>query len=224
VAALENPDLVQAAFEAKAHLKASELRYAAFEAAVPWRAVREHSAMESLSEVHDRYKVLLDELNVRSQEGGTVVECLERNQLGRFLQRGDAIATIAGDELILRLLLNERQFAAAQVRVGDRIRFRPRSRPTETIEAEVCCVEPAGTRAISTLSSEHVGRDGVQVDAQGNAAQPYFEIQARLRDVDHRMLARGSTGMARFESQTGEPLGLHIYRAITRFVNSLQAG
>ena len=223
IAYLSNTNLDQEAMEAEANLTSSRLRLAAFEAGEPWRAQRERSSIEPLQRAHSRYKALMTSLNVRASVNGTVVESLPKNDIGRFLDRGDPIATIAGGGIILRCLLDEGQFTAAQVRVGDRILFRPRSCPNRTFNAEVYRVEPAGSRHVDDFSSKQLGEHGIVVDKDGQASQPYFLIRARLCDANRRALDRGVTGLVRFESRAREPLGLHLYRSVARFISALKA-
>lgn len=223
LAQLGNLDVSQAAAEADANLRAGRLRLAAFEAEEPWKAQRERSTVRSLEETQTRCAALLQGLTLSAPGDGTVIRCLPRTELGRHVKRGDEIAALACGGWMVRCVLDERQLTSARVRVGDRIRFRPRGRPDQTLEAEVCRVEPAGSHAIGELSSAQLGSNGVMVDAHGDAPQPYFELRARITNGDVEALRRGVTGNVKIQSQVAEPLGIHAYRALVRFVNSLQA-
>lgn len=223
LATLSNADLLEAGEEAQARLLAGRMRLAALEVDSPWEAQRERSAVLALAATHQRYLAAARELEVIAPIDGQVLHAVSPTQRGRFLERGEAIATLGDGGWLIRCLLNQSQLAATQARPGDLVEFRCRGNGGAAMRAEVVRVEPAGRRALDALSSSHVGQDGIGVDEHGEAAQPYFEVRARLLPSDVQPPGRGATGMVRFPVRASEPLGLHAYRAVSRFVDSLSA-
>ncbi|MGB0715731.1 MAG: efflux RND transporter periplasmic adaptor subunit [Phycisphaerae bacterium] len=162
-----------------------------------------------------------DRLTIHSPSDGRVVECLEPEDVGRFLEPGTPVATVISGRYQVIAVLNEQQMAAVQPQAGDIVAFRSLASPGTSIEGIVERVFPSGSRTIDLESLTHIAGGTIAVNPDdGTAAEPYFEILINLDRFASDELLYGMTGAVQLEAQP-TPLGVRATHRLVRFANRL---
>lgn len=221
IASLENSSRHEALLAAQAALDAARAQFDRFIAEGDPRAAEQRILLAAAESTLQDRRAALAALSLKSAIGGEVVSRLDASEVGRFVEPGEAIATIAAGPWQVRTLLTDEQLAAAAPRIGDLAEFRSDHRPEVTLHGQIRRVRPVGSRAIALLPLTQVGGGDIVVDADGAAQQPYFELVVELDAVGQPGLLRHNmTGHVRLPGQS-EPLGLHILRRAMRFVDQV---
>jgi putative peptide zinc metalloprotease protein len=215
---LVNDTLGEALARASSDLAVSRLRLDAFQAVNPVRAKQEQKRSEVLRFEMDQCLRDVDELTVRSPREGRVIEILTLRDKGRFLTKGDPIATIASGRWEIRAVLNEAEFVDARPAVGDTLRVRTSAKPGALLEAIVRRIVPRGTRNALEESLTQKGGGSIPVDPETSAAaESYFEIVLELTDEKPSWLLHGMTCQVLCPGER-DTLGTLIMRRISRFI------
>ncbi len=221
LAELEHDTFRERVAEVAVAIEASGIRYQAFQAHDPALALQEKEQIAVYqSELQSRRRDL-DKLTVRATIEGTIVDCLRPTELGRYVHKGQPIATIVSGSWRVRAILTESQMAAARPAVGDAIEIRSQASPDRTIPGTITRVAPTGSRTIDQQALTHVGGGDIAVDAQtAQAQQPYFEVTVDTNPADSRFLYDGMVCHLRLRADP-ETIGTSLVRRLVRFINAL---
>jgi len=223
LARLRSDDRTEAIAEARARISASRLRRDALLASAPAQAALEALRLAEYEAELAHYEREVQALEPAAPVGGHVADGLPPQDVGRYVARGEPVATLVDGAWDVRVVLSADQIAACAPRVGDEVRFRTAGAARREWRAEVVHIRPAGSNQIEDAALTHVGGGEIPVDpASGAASSAHFEVTIRLRDAD-AAVRRGMTGRVRFAA-TAEPLGLQLYRRVVRFADRLQRG
>lgn len=207
--------------EVEARLRLAELELEQARGGDPARLEGALEHARQLRRERDERASDLAQLEVRSPSSGRVVRALAREDRGRFVGRGEAVATVTGGAAVVRALLSEEQLVEARPAAGTRVKFRSASSPGETLGGEVLRVVPAARRELDQGFAAHLDPADYAVNpATGRAARGQFELEVRLDDARAAALRHGSTGQLRLEGAT-EPLGVSLLRKTLTFVRRL---
>lgn len=221
LAELEHDTFRERVAEVSAAIEASEIRYQAFQVHDPALALQEEEQVAVYQLELQRRRRDVDRLTVRATIGGTIIDCLRPNDLGRYVQKGEPIAAIVSGSWQVRAILTEREMAAARPAVGDSIEIRSTASPDRTIPGVVRRVAPAGSRTIDRHALTHVAGGDIAVDAEtAQAQQPYFEVLVDTRVADSPFLYDGMVCHLRLQADA-ETIGISILRRFVRFINTL---
>ncbi|MBK8913506.1 MAG: HlyD family efflux transporter periplasmic adaptor subunit [Phycisphaerales bacterium] len=248
---LENPEEQEALQVARGAARIAELRRDAALAVSTAAAAPLDQRVEAARAAANEQARRIAALEVRAPRDGDVLSALRPTEEGRYLHVGDAVATIAAGEWIVRALLSEDQTAAAEPRVGDRVEFRSAADPSSACFGVIERVTPSGSNRIAHPALTHLGGGPIAVNPAGAgsgasaagssaagagahpagaggvspasaiATQPYFEITVRIEPADGAVLAHGMTGRVRLSARS-EPVGLHLFRRAVRFLDGLR--
>jgi putative peptide zinc metalloprotease protein len=224
VASLTAPDLLERIAAAEAEVAAAEIRRRAYQtsdlAKAHEEAEQERVGRARLARARER----LAELTLDSPQAGRVVSTLDPAECGRFLQPGEAVATVVAGQWQVRAVLTADQVTAAQPALGQRIVFRPAGCSGATLRGSITRIKPLGSRQVELAALTHLaGGDVVVHPETGEAQQPYFEIVVAIDDALPLDVCYGMTGVIALPA-TPEPLALSTYRRVVRFINSLRSG
>lgn len=217
---LENDDAYTALLQANTQLETAQLLREAFRYDKPDQVRAQQSQVESLLAERDRRRQQIDALVVTAPVSGRVIDTLEPQQVGEYIEVGQPLATIASGHWQVRVELTDEQLTACAPRVGDRVVFRPSGAPNKSITGRVERVRPAGTRKLDISPLTQFGGGDIVVSETGHAAQPYFEVTITLEPDGSVPLYDGTTGQVRFSAKH-EPVGLYAYRSVVRFIDRI---
>jgi putative peptide zinc metalloprotease protein len=224
LAELDNPLLRSAVAEAAASAEVATLRAAAYRASQSSRAVPEQTKVEARERQLAERQRELDALVVRSAGAGIVVNALPSSETGRYLKKGEPVATLGDGPWTLRVLLSEHDLAGSRPEIGKRVRVRVAGDPWKTLDGEILRVTPAGSRSIAHASLTQLAGGEIPVEAKGLAAsEPYFELTVRLPGEAAPILRDGMRGQAEFRGQS-EPLAISLLRRVMRAGNRILQG
>jgi multidrug resistance efflux pump len=180
----------------------------------------EQRRVESLEIELARRMQQLHALTVTAPTAGRVIRMLEPREMGRFVDAGVELATIASGPWQVRAQLSGEQMAACNPAPGDPVAFRPNGATGRTIRGHVERVVPLGSRQVDMAALTQHGGGDIVVGEGGQAAQPYFEVRVSLDESADSLLRHGLTGQVRFVADQ-QPVGLYAYRRVMRFINSI---
>lgn len=219
---LNNDTMADVLREAEARLQATRVRRNAYRFTQPARAIEEERRLTSIErEVAERQKQL-NALNVHAPVSGQIVACLESSNTGQYVSAGTEIATIVSGTGEIRALLSEQDVAIAKLALGHPVQCRSTLAPRTVLHGVIERISPAGNRRIHLPALTHIGGGDIAVSTEtGEAMQPYFQVIVRLADTAGHAIPHGATVWVRLPAQH-EPIAMHLYRRITRFVDSLR--
>jgi hypothetical protein len=195
-----------------------------YQAVDPVRTMQEQERAEVFRLEQDRCRKDVAELTVRSPRKGRVIDILTDREEGRFLKKGDPIATIASGRWEIRAVLNEEEFIDVRPAIGDILRVRTPAEPGVLLEAVVKRIVPRATRNEPEESLTQKGGGSILVDPETSAAaEPYFEIVLELTGEKPSWLLHGMTCQVLCPGES-DPLATLLMRRfslfITRFMES----
>lgn len=218
---LENAVLREALTEAETQRDAASIRS---EAKLASDLVRSRQEAEKSgfwqAEVENRSR-LVRELSPGASARGIVVEALGPRDMGRFVQVGSPLMTVAKGPPIVRVLVDEKQIGGCAPHLGDSVVFRPLATPNMNIPGVVSRITPAGSNQIEYAALTHDGGGTIVVNpADSKALQRYFEIWIRLEQSAAPLPPRGSTGSVLFTGPS-ESLGRLALRRFAGFLDQV---
>lgn len=219
LAELENDTLAERMAEVSAAIEASSIRRRVFEVDDLAKAMQEEERLLVLRKELERRRRDEADLNVRATTHGAITDCLRPTDLGRYVQRGDPVASVASGTWQVRAILAEDEMAASRPRIGESVEIRSRVQPGKPIRGHITRITPAASRTITSEALTHVGGGSVAVDPEtAEAAQPYFEITVDTELTESPFLRHGMVCQLRFESGL-ETVGTKIRRRLIRFMD-----
>ncbi len=221
LAQLHNDAHLETVAAAEANLRASQIRMDAYRLHEPNRVQQEKVQEQVFKRQLTAAEARIADLTIRTSTAGRVVECLESNDVGRYIPVGGPIATVVSGRWQLKAILTEDQSASAGATVGDTVEFKASGSSEQTIEGVITRIAPAGTKTIEHAPLTHVGGGEIAVNpADQSTAVPYFEITVNLPESLVSDLRYGMTGSIRMPAKA-EPIGTKLTRRLSRFVNKL---
>lgn len=216
---LDNAELGDYLAETDSRIEAAAIRADALRRDDPALAAREQQQVDLLASKRAVQAADVAALEIRAEAAGRVAACHPPDVTGRFIARGDPVATLVSGRTEVRALLTEGDLAAAAPRLGQDATFRAAAKPGLLIQGVITRIQPAGSRQIQQTALANTGGGHIAVDpASGAAAQSFFEITVELRHSLATDLAYGVSGVVSLPSRY-EPLATHLYRSAVRFVN-----
>lgn len=219
---LSNDTVAEQRLEAEARLLAAEVRRDAYRFNEPAKAIEEQRRATAYEEEVQRRTQQAAALDVRAPAGGHVVSCLLPTDVGRYIPAGGEIAMIVSGAAEVRALLSEDDILATRPQVGQVVECRTSGETGRTITGTVERVSAAGDRRIQLPTLTHVAGGGIAVSPEnGEAMQPYFLLVIRLATKDALALRHGMTATVRLPARH-EPIAMHLYRRVSRFIDTIR--
>ncbi len=211
----------EAIAQARARIEATRIRYHAYHATEPAKAVQEKERSIVYQRELAHRKADLANLTLRAPRAGRLTQTMTRRDVGRFVRKGDPVATVAAGGWEVRAILTEEQLVDSEATVGSRVEVRAAARPARVFRGEIKRIVPCATRDITEPSLTQVGGGEIPVDPQTNrAGRPYFEVVVELLDADAPWLTHGMTCRIRCQGDN-QTVATLLYRRLLRFADSL---
>lgn len=220
LARLANIDVDADIAAARSALEATHLRREALMVTNVAMASIEAQRSVPLREELRRREEQAEELVITSPIEGRVMDSVDENDLGRYLQTGDEIAILGSGIPEVRVLIDEQSLSLSYISIGAEVEFRSKSDPGQTLIGTITHISPAGAHELGQAALTHAGGGDIVVDAHGRAERAYFLITIALPDGAEE-LGLGATGVARFKARR-ESFGLFVLRRLARFVQTLE--
>ncbi len=175
-----------------------------------------------IQQEQQRLSQQVEGLEIRSPIDGQAILVPGLEQTGRFIKKGDPLATIAGGRWVLRALTNEGTFSDSLLSVGDQVDIALLGIGTEQLTGHVSRIAKKGMRRISAAALTHVGGGDIPVSAgQMEAADPYFEIEIVLDRSGSARLRYGAKAQVRLPVRR-MAIGTYVYRRGLQLIQQLQ--
>lgn len=219
---LDDPEVSTQLEAVEGRLAVAELRLAQSRGEGPAVEQQESERVRQLLRERDQRSAELDELQVKSPVSGRIVGGIEGRDLGRYVVRGEPVASLVAGATVVRALLSEEDLVSSRARPGSPTEFRSKAQPGQTWRGEVKRIIPAGRREFDQPFAAHLDPAEYSVNPMtGQATRSQFELEVILDEAEAALaLPHGMTGSLRFEGQS-EPLGLSLMRRSLTFVRRL---
>lgn len=218
VARLGEPEAVARLAEVRARVEAARVRARAAATSDPGSADILRERVRQLEREEGRLEAELESLELRAPERGVVVSVLEQSEVGRYVERGEVVATLRRGRTSVRALFPEEVIAMADLEVGDEVVFEPHASHAPMI-GRVRRISAHGVREIGATMRERVDPTELAVNpATGETDRNRFEVDVVLdegvRDLDG---LRGDLVV----SVASEPLARTCRRKFLQFLSRL---
>ncbi len=187
----------------------------------PAEAKKEVERLEHLERERDFRVRQFEKLAVRSDVDGIVVDCTPVDGLGRFVRRGEPLATIVSGRTVVRALLTAEDMASAMPAAGQKVEFRTEAAPGRVVHGTIRRIGSAGTRNPDATFRDHLEMARFSIDpSTGLTSRHLFEIEVILEEMPEGQLLRGMTGTLRLIGMS-EPVGKTLLRKALIFVGRI---
>jgi putative peptide zinc metalloprotease protein len=164
----------------------------------------------------ERSRERLAELEVRSALAGTFVLPRAADLPGRFVQKGDRLASVVDlDTIRVRAVVPQGDIDLVRRRTTD-VRVRLAENLAETHLAQIRRIVPAASDRLPSAALSSLGGGEVPLDPTGGAgyraAESHFEVVLEL-PAELPLVNAGGRVYVRFDHGT-EPLGFQLYRRV----------
>ena len=221
LAELSNTETAENIARAAAEVAASQIRLMAYQTVDPDQARREVERGGAYQAELEYYAGRERDLRITAPEAGQIVDGLRPIDAGRFVEAGQAIATIISGKRQVRAILTAEELTATQPCVGQVVRFRDRADSASMHSGKIVKINPAGVYHTDLVALTHLaGGDVVIEPGGGETAQAYWELTLALDGEVETLPKHGSTGMIQLPG-AAEPIAKRIYRNVVRFMNRL---
>ena len=197
VARLHDPTLAGEVEAAAATVEQARLRVAGID---PLDPLAQESARERLAQAEAEFAAVVERragLRITAPIAGELVVAPSAAELGRFVRRGEPLATIVDGPPCVRALLTEEEWLHAKPRVGDPVEFRCATQPDVVRRGTLEAVSPIGARDLdprfAALAESNGGSIAIDPTTE-DASQAHFALLVRL---DGDALPLGATGALR---------------------------
>lgn len=177
---------------------------------------------------YDRWREKLATLLIKAPREGRLVAGLDDRDVGRYVEPGQAVAVLVSGAWQVEALLTAAELDAAAPRESGVVEFRTPAAPRRTYSGVITRIRPAGSPRVDEIALTPDGGGEILVEPEtGLARESYFRVVITLSapgasgEAPH--LTAGATGVVRFGARP-EPIGLHLFRRISRFTSNLQRG
>jgi len=219
---LSNDLITERLVEAQTRQDAAEVRRDAFRDGRPARAAEEERRAQALREQVRHHQDQVEALRRCSPAPGKVIMKLDPRDTGRFIPKGDEIATVVSGPPEVSMLLTAQEFTATAPWVGEPIQCRSVAAPTKVLTGAIARIYPGGQRSVPIPALSCLAGGDIPVRPEtGESLQPYFLIIVRLDNGSHGDLPHGVRAVVRLPSRW-EPFAIHFYRRVSRFMDALR--
>ena len=219
---VDNPDLKDQFKSASANLRVATQMTLAASAST---AAEQRSLQYRQDMAQAQFSMAKAEMQRQSIEcvaKGIVLECPKSHQIGSYIEEGTELIKVGRGERMVRVILNDKQFANSRPEVGDRVSVRLRTSANHCQSAVVTRVEPAGSKMIEMPGLTQAAGGDILVDQEGMASSPHFLIDVTFEENTAQQVAENTTAHVRFRRQF-ESIGSYTLKHFRMFINKLFA-
>ncbi len=202
VCSLENDSLRDLVAETLAQCEVSRLQYCRGLQQSPHTATAARVRWTHCQQRLDNAEQEWDRLTVRAPISGNVAHIVDMRDAGRYVSKGQAVATIAAGAWVVRCLITAEEMADVRPHVGQAVRVRLLLDGVREVEGTVSEVAAQGTRKVFSAVLTQLGGGEIAVapaSLETNQSletnKTLFEVSVRLLDVDSLPLRRDSRAM-----------------------------
>jgi len=218
---LSEPDKAANLEMARARLDGARLRQRVWAFADRAAAAEEEQRIAALVREVEHLEADLAKLTIRAPEHGLVVDCLDANERGRFVRRGEPVATVVRGAPTVRALVDQEGLASTRPEVGLEVEFRAPHRPERVFRGRIAAVRPVGSRALDQDFLDHLDLTEFSLHpVTREASRSQFEITIALDETARLELRHGMTGRVRLVGEA-EPIGAVLHRKLVLFLSQL---
>lgn len=162
-------------------------------------------------------------LNLCAPARGKIISGFEKNNLGRFLKKGDVAGVIVDGQWITKCLLNQQEIARTQPAVGDQVHVRLTSCPGTILSGQIQRIAPAGSRNVNLPALTRLGDGAIDVNQiTRETVKNFFEVTVVLDLPSSLQVRHGMTALVRLKADS-QPLGVATFRNLLRWFNKLKS-
>jgi hypothetical protein len=208
--------------EATAEADVARLQYSRHWTADPHASAAAQLRLAQAAEKQEKYEQDCALLTIPTPLAGVVTQILDERDTGRFIHKGDAVATVAGGTWIVRCLATAEQMTQAKPNVGDMVRVRIVADGVRELTGTVEDVAVQGSRHVFSPLLSHLGGGDIPVAAGSlESKDALFEVQVRVHDPDTTKLLHGNQAAVAFRKQP-QTYGKYLYQRCHQFLNRLR--
>ena len=219
---VKNPELKDQFMSASANLRVAKQMMMAASAST---AAEQRSLMYRKDMAQAEVQMAKCEMQrqtVESTGKGVVLECPKSRQIGSYIPMGTELAKVGRGQRMVRVILNDKQFANSRPEVGDRVSVRLRTSGNHRQSAIVTRVEPSGSNMIEMPGLTQAAGGDILVDQDGMAMSPHFLVDVTFEEDTAQEVAENTTAHVRFRRKF-ESIGSYTYKHFRMFTNKLFA-
>jgi hypothetical protein len=208
--------------EARAESDVARLQYARNWTADPHASAAAQLRLAQAEEKQKTYEHAQALLTISAPLEGVVTQIMDERDTGRFVRTGDAVATVAGGNWIVRCLATAEQMTQAQPKAGDTVRVRIVADGVCELPGTVENVAVQGSRQVFSPSLSHLGGGDIAVlPGTLESRNSLFEVQVRVHDAKTTNLLHGNRAAVAFRKQP-QTYGNYLYHRCHQFLNRLR--
>ncbi len=164
----------------------------------------------------------LDQLHIVAPVSGLVIHGVDLRDNGRFVRKGESVATIAAGVWTVRCLATAEEMADARPIEGQEARVRLMLDGVHEVTGTVEQVAVKGSRKVFSAALTQLGGGEIAVNPSSLVTnRPMFEIVVRLNHVEHLPLRYEGLAMVSFNCKP-RTYGAYAYRRFQQFLNRLR--
>ena len=217
---VDNPDLEDQFMNASADLRVAKQMMMAASSPVEQRSLlyQQDQAQAAVQMA----KCEMQRQTVESEGKGIVLECPKSRQIGSYIEMGTELAKVGRGKRIVNVIFNDKQFANARPKVGDRVTVRLCTTENHRQSAIVTRVEPSGSSMIEMPGLTQAAGGDILVNGDGMAMSPHFIVDVTFEEETALTVPENTTAQVRFGRQF-QSIGSYTLEHFRMFVNKLFA-
>ncbi|MEM7260476.1 MAG: HlyD family efflux transporter periplasmic adaptor subunit [Planctomycetota bacterium] len=223
VVRLSDPLIDARIAEAQARVDQSRWLIRAYERSDRVKAAQERTA---LAQNQAQLQAILDDrdrLVVTSPQRGRVFDYVGTESIGRYVTRGEWIATVGDGHWTIEVLVDEDQLAVISPEVGDEIVFRASGASDNDVRGTVRAVEPVGVDKIDAVQLTQEAGGEIQVNPYtSETAQAFFRLKVEVSRHTAFSVRHGMTGTVQLHGEPA-PLSTLVVRRVRMFLERLRS-
>ncbi len=163
----------------------------------------------------------LEQLNVRTDSDGTLIDCPQLENAGYYVQPGEEVARLADGNWQCEAWIHQKDVIEVQEMVGKKMVFRSAMHPRMALTGTLVYVSPAPVDYVHDLTLTTAGQGSLPIDPlNGRVLDTYHKIVINLDGPVPEGFQYGSTGMVAMKGRN-KSLGLILYRKLIRFIGEM---
>ena len=219
---VENPDLKDRFMTASASLRVANQMMMAAAASSPAEQRSVQFQQDTAKAEFQMADTEMKQQIVESISQGVVLMCPKSREIGSYIPMGSELAVVGNGQRIVRVILNDQQFANARPNVGDEVTVRLCTSQRHHQDGVVTRVEPSGSSKIEMPGLTQAAGGNILVNADGFAMSPHFIVDVAFEEATAEEIPEHTTAQVRF-GRRFETIGSYTIKHFRIFVTKLFA-
>jgi putative peptide zinc metalloprotease protein len=163
-----------------------------------------------------------DELTIRAPAVGRLATLVHERDAGRFVRKGEPVATVAAGHWVVRCLATAEQMAQMRPGPGQRVRVRLVADGVHELPGTIERVAVQGSKRVFSPSLTQLGGGDIPVTPDSlEARSALFEVLVRVDQADRYPVVHGSRAAVRFATAP-QTYGAYFAQRGQRFLSRLR--